>query len=470
MARLRTGAKTMITLRPTALLTLSIALCAAWSGHAHAAQYAENPFVFSVEVPPPGESSAGGIVVADVNGDGLRDYLVTVPGHIACYGNDGLKLWVKQTEVCVGGSSEREGLPGHHGPGVTAANVDTDKAVEVLYLTKDHSLHVVRGASGEEKWSVRLDSPEGTERWEHLIVANFRGKGDRDVLLQATNADGYRTGHFVAAFALKNLERGKTDPLWSRDDFMACAHNGARIADLDGDGRDEVLGGNILSPDGQVLTSIPLKGHIDSVFVYDVRPDLPGLEVVALEEGGGNRVFLYNKESVLWITDHENTEPQNAAVGEFDPASPGLEVWCRSRYNTHQIPFVFDSTGKLLTTYEMDNVAPEGWTDAGVETIWAIDWTGEPKRLAAAKERHTTGDVAVFDPISGAFVERFTDKADRLFVADVSGDWREELIILSGNELHIYHNPAPNPNPDHPSLWKTQAYQRSKMTWNYYSP
>lgn len=433
-------------------------------------QYDANPFEIVLGIPEPGEDSAGGIVAADVNQDGLLDYLVTVRGHAACYGHDGANLWTHRVDIRVGSSSEREGLPGHHGPGISASDIDGDGRTEVLYLTNDGILHVVDGADGTEQWTAQPSAPEGAERWEHLVVGDFRGEGDRDLLLQATNADGYRMGHYLAAFRLSDLQLGKTEAFWTRDDFVACAHNGARIADLDGDGRDEVLGGNIIGPDGAVHCEIPLKGHIDSVFVYDVRPDVPGLEVVALEEGGGNRVFLYSKDEVLWITDYQNSEPQNAAVGEFDPGRPGLEVWCRSRNNTHQQPFVFDARGALLNAYEMDDVAPPGWTAAGVETIWTIDWTGNSSQLAAAKERHTRGDVCVFEPVRGAFVNQLDEKADRLYVADVSGDWREELLVLSGNRLRIYHNAAPNPNPERARLWARPEYRRSKSTWNYYSP
>ncbi|MDJ0615336.1 MAG: hypothetical protein QNJ63_01100 [Calothrix sp. MO_192.B10] len=65
---------------------------------------------------------------------------------------------------------------------------------------------------------------------------------------------------------------------------------------------------------------------------------------------------------------------------------------------------------------------------------------------------------------------RFQEKADRLSVADVSGDWCEELIVINGNQLRIYNNPKPNPNRDRPRLWFQNHYRRSKMTWNYYSP
>ncbi|NJL55869.1 hypothetical protein HC928_12265 [bacterium] len=50
------------------------------------------------------------------------------------------------------------------------------------------------------------------------------------------------------------------------------------------------------------------------------------------------------------------------------------------------------------------------------------------------------------------------------------GDWREEVVVLNGDRLHIYQNPQPNPQPDRPLLWEQNAYRRSKMTWNYYNP
>lgn len=428
-----------------------------------------NPQIIQLDLPSE-DDRAGGLITADVDNDRQKDFIITKPNHIAVYTHSGQKLWTKQLNIQITGKAESKGLPGKHGAGVQVADIDGDRKTEVLFLTKDSTLHIIQADNGETKKTIQIKSPPNTERWEHLVIANFRGKGDRDLLLQTTNVEGYRMGRYIAVYSLDDLlQEKKPQPLWTRDDFLANAHSGVRVADLDGDGKDEILGGTIIGADGELLLTIPLKGHIDSLSIADVRPDIPGLEVVALEEGGGNRIFLYNRHRLIWETQYKHQEPQNAVVGDFDPDLPGLEIWCRSRYNERQKPFVFNAQGKLIANYEMHDVAPSDWTKRGVEVIFTIDWTGQSNQLAAAKERHKSGDIAIFEPLIGQFLHRFKEKADRLYVADVSGDWREELLVLNGNQLRIYSNPQPNPQPKKPQLWLFNHYRRNKMTGNYYN-
>lgn len=450
------------------LLVLSLA-CLAASSMVHCESPRKSVIRLDIDGPTHWNHSAGGIVVEDLDGDGRGDFLVTARGQLAAYRNDGEKLWSRRLDILVGRKSETEGLPGHHGPGVAAADVDGDGRAEVLFLTRDGAIHCVDGVTGSEKGTARPAAPKGAARWELAMVADFRGGGDRDVLLQATNEKGYRTGRFLAAYAYGDLIAGKA-PLWTFYDFASCAHNGARLADLDGDGRDEVLGEMILNSSGRVLAgAAKYRGHMDSVFVADVDPATPALEVVLLEEGS-NHVQLLGTRGVLWRAHHRNQEPQNAAVGRFRADGDEVVIWCRSRYAEHQKPFIFDSKGRLIGEYAMDDVAPEGWTSKGVEVIHTIDWTGERRQLACAKERHERGDVGVFDPLTGRFVEHIPEQADRLYVYDVRGDWREEIIVLSGNEIRIYENTSPNPRPEEKRLWKSRNYRRLKQCHNYYSP
>ena len=468
------------------ILVVGIAGCSSVQTCDNWPQYESNPFVIDLDVPASPDDK-GSIIVADLNNDGLKDYLVTVPGHIAAYDNGGGELWILKTDIRLSMDSEKFGLPGQHAPGIQAADVDDDGQIEVLFLTEDSTIHAVDGACGLEEWKGQPPVPEGAERWEHLVIASFRGKGDTDLLLQATNKDGYRMGRYLSAHAIDALQMGDYTALWQMSDFVACAHSAARVADLDADGRDEVIGGTLVSSEGKVLYRFPLTGHIDAIAVADVRPDIDGLEVVALEEGKRRaeqreRVFLAGVKGLIWQANHHNREPQDGAVGDFDPARPGLEIFCRNRVtglaakpiplekfppNGYQKPFVVDARGNVISDYSTGDVTPAGWTPMGLQVCQTIHWDGTAKPLVAVTERRQNGNVALFEAITGKFIHHLKEeKADRLYVADVSGDWREEIIILNGSQLHVYHNDAVNPDPDHDRLWNTSHYARSKMTWN----
>lgn len=67
------------------------------------------------------------------------------------------------TAVTVHYRSESQGLPGHHGPGVAAGDVDGDGKCEVIFLTKDGVLHFVEGATGKESANAKPPVPKRAE-------------------------------------------------------------------------------------------------------------------------------------------------------------------------------------------------------------------------------------------------------------------------------------------------------------------
>jgi len=432
---------------------------------------------------PRSTDSAGGIIAADLENTGRLGFLVTLRNFVGVYAFDGRPLWTSNDPIRVGSSLEREGGPGHHGAGIQAYDVDDDGRTEALYLLDDGRLVVRDAATGNVKWKVAPPpSPSGEAVWEYPVVANLRGEGPREIVLQASRTGGYRVARFLAAFAIEELrvDGPSARPLWTRDDYLGCNHTGVRVADINLDGRDEIIGAQIIDgATGRTLFELPdfphafnpeegWYSHLDAILVADVKPDRQGLEVVALEEKHPERVFLYDEKGLIWASHHRHQEPQNAAVGSFRHGDPGVQIWCRSRYNEGQKPFVFDAAGNVIFEYDLDDVAPEGWTSRGIERIEAIHWNGKHQH-AAGKERHRSGDICIWNPLTGEFVHHIKEQADRLYVADVLGDWREELIVLNGKELRIYWNDADNPNPGRQRLWRSNAYQRSKQNYNYYS-
>lgn len=453
----------------------------------------KNPLVIpvdsSLEVSSePGEprsvDSAGGLIAADLENSGELGFLVTLPNFVGAYSQKGQQLWLHGDPIRVGNSLEREGGPGHHGAGIQAYDIDQNGRTEVLYLLTNGTLRIRDGATGDLLWET-LPPPPGNREgvWEYPVVANLSGNHPGEIILQASHTPGYRRARYLAAFNLEELREMGSEamPLWIREDYAGCAHTGVRVADLDRDGHDEIVGAQIIDgatgEDLYVLDNFPVvanaeKGwmtHLDAILIGDVRPERPGLEVVGLEEGGPNRVFLYDEKGLIWETDYKNWEPQNSALGAFRLGDESLQLWCRSRFNRGQRPFVFDANGDLAFAYELKDFAPEGWTERGIERIEAIHWNGSFQH-AAGKERHCSGDVCLWDPLSGKFELHLKEQADRLYVADVLGDWREELVVLNGNEIRVYWNEEANPNPDRARLWESNAYLRSKQTYNYYSP
>lgn len=451
-------------------------------------EYAQNPFVIQLRQDPDQDKNdtAGGIALGELDGDGLLDYLFTTAESIGAYAHEGGALWVRQEPMRRGGASERVGLPGHFHPRCEAHDIDADGAAEVLFLRDDGELVWVDGRTGEvegvlDPWKPREDGKDLIAGWETFTVCNLRGTGDFDIIFQATPLEGpgsrrgQMRGKVLAAFAWGDW----AEPLWWTRRYWSPAHGPLRVADHDLDGRDEVVGITMIDDDGAIAPhwrytdhwNLEEHGsfHLDALATGDVLPERPGLETVLLEEGA-NAVSLVGPTTFFWRKVYRRQEPQNAAVGDFSLEHPGLEIWCRSRRQRHQKPWVLSAAGDVIATWDMDEKSPDGWTTEGVEVIWAIDWDGGPLHYAAAKERHREGDICIFQPVTGEFIRTWQDHAARILVADVAGDSREEIIVQAGKALKVYWNQSENPYPPKPRYWTRNHYRRAKTNYNYYSP
>lgn len=435
---------------------------------------------FNVEIE---DGGVGGFIVYDVDSDGDIDIIITEPGRIVAYDQSGTKMWRVNDNIHLPDPSsvEREGQPGHEGPGIFAGDVDNDNVVEVLYVDLDNHLVSINGQTGNVEKTISLPSVISYDNaWSIAIIANFRGQGDTDILLgteiNIRSSKPYLRTKKIAAYAYSELAaKGESaKALWTFDDYICPSHSQPRVADLDFDGHDEVVGGNIISHTGVELFRTDIGNsafpHIDSISIADIDPNLPGLECVAARElpYSNTHVYLYNKNGLIWKLQRVGTGGDKIQVGDYDPSIQGLEIWTRGEESEDMQ--VWDKDGNVLANYDFSStVNPSSWSDNGLESYHRCRWTGDDKEYMLVRERHKENpDVGIIDPLTASFLTIFGTDTKHCLAADITGDWREEVISLRRGEIVIYTNTDSNPNPEHPSLWSDSYYNKSHQNHNYY--
>ncbi len=392
------------------------------------------------------------------------DFVVTSDGHIGAYSNAGKRLWTRKTDIRL--------FPYTHHPSAIAGDMDGDRKQEVAYLTESKQVTILDGATGAVKKTLTgLGDPVA------MAIANLRGKGDRDIILQYSQTK------------LRAVKAEDGARLWEVGDYHGIEHSPLRQADLDGDGRDEVAGANIIDHDGTTMNKWDLGGiheSADSIVIGDIVPGYPIEVAIAEQRGGNSHTDVVNHREILFraLNPWNWEDPDKLAVGDFDPKRPGLEIYNRSSggdgtakrgreepYVEEEAPWVLDARGKLVSKYYVNDKKPEWWTGHGLEEICRIDWDGDAGDEIMGKERHKNGAGAIVDPITGDFRLVFRAKAVRAYAADVQGDYREEVILLDEDgHVMIFSNPDRNKNAAKPRYWTVQHYKRQKQNWNYYSP
>lgn len=409
-------------------------------------------------------ADGGGLFAHDVDRDGRMELIITSEGQIGAYEVGGARLWMREDNITL--------FPYYHHPSAIAGDLDADGAEEIAYLARGSRIRILDAASGEVKRTLNVPGEPVA-----IAVANLRGTGDCECIVQ------YSQTHIRAV----TLTDGAT--LWETQDYHGIEHSPLRQADLDGDGLDEIAGATIIDHDGSKMNAWDLGGayrNMDSIVIADILPGLP-LEVALAEQRGANsHTDVVNPDRIVFraLNPWDWEDPDKLAVGDFDLERPGLEIFNRSSggdgtarrgnkkpYRHEEAPWVLDAEGNVIGKYYVNDHKPDGWTGHGLEEICAIDWDGNRRQEIVGKERHTNGDAAIVDPLTGEFRKVFSTKAVRVYAADVRGDHREEVVIIDERGyVEIFWDAGPDPRPGTPSCWTHQHYRRQKQNWNYYSP
>ena len=227
------------------------------------------------------------------------------------------------------------------------------------------------------------------------------------------------------------------------------------IADVDWDGRDEIVFGSMVIDDNGKGLSTTGLGHGDAQHCSDFNPYVHGQEIYAcLEDNPGNnyRDATTSKIYHRFIADKDDGR---CMAGNFTNSFPG------STANSAR-----EGAISLVT-----NEAISGLVTDGVNQNMRIYWDGDllSETFNYVNGKNTEGCVAKYgswSPIytmTGSLTNNDT-KGTPCYQGDIFGDWREEVIMRTAdNNIRIYSTPTATTNRVY-SLWHDHQY-RNAMVW-----
>jgi len=211
-------------------------------------------------------------------------------------------------------------------------------------------------------------------------------------------------------------------------DYRGQGAHTLQVADVDGDGRDElIIGSACIDHDGRPLWTTGL-GHPDALYVADIDPDRPGLEIFfGIENRSKSKaVCLADARTgeLLWYFDGPTTHVHGQGMcADIIADKPGMECYAGESDGSQY--WLYSAQGELLSQEKLGGLAPPvAWWDDGEQKEILLD---------GAMRRYGGPPIT---PVEGRV----------LAIADVLGDWREELVVATSNELRIYTTTIPAKN------------------------
>ena len=428
------------------------------------------------------------INVGDLDGDGQYELVVkwypsngkdnsqagvTANTYLGAYKMDGTFLWIVDlgrnirsgahyTQHLVGdydsdGFAEvacktapgtKDGLGNFLSTGPAASDNDGTSYVnsDGYVLSGPEYLTIFNGKTGKEMATINYPVPRGN------VGSWGDSYGNRVDRFNSTNAylDGkkptmvFQRGYYTRLTLSAIDWNGRNLSVRWIFDSNNAGSTGARgqgnhslmAADIDGDGFDELIpGASAIDHDGKFMWATGF-GHGDANHIGDLDPASPGLEVWLVNEQTGSQPDHYMVRAsdgrVLWRNGSGHDNGRGMAA-DIDARYPGQEVWSSSvagAYRANGTQFTTSKPGstnfRIYWDGDLQDELPNGSSD---NTNNRIDkWNGNGTSSIFTLTGRTNNGT----------------KATPNIVADLFGDWREEIILHDGaNRLYIHTTTIP---------------------------
>ena len=284
----------------------------------------------------------------------------------------------------------------------------------------------------------------------------------------ALTCRGYYSRTCIAAYDVVG-EKLKERWYFTSDDEENWGYGGQgfhnlRVGDVDFDGKDELIYGHMcVDHDGKGLWTTGY-GHGDALHLIQASPETRGLQVWTCHEAGPYGVSLIDGQSgktLLRRLGPMDTGSCNAL--DVDPKAPGIELFS----GTHCGIF----SAKTLQQYH--NPKPKPTSNYYDSLRFGIWWKGD-----MARQTYSGGDkiheYTVKGRVSttvwegnGEATSNHSTKGCPVLIADIFGDWREELLLRrkDSKAIRVYMSPEPTEYRFH-TFWEDPVYRISVLTQN----
>lgn len=250
---------------------------------------------------------------------------------------------------------------------------------------------------------------------------------------------GYYTRTVLAAW---NWRDGELSHVWTFDSdaspetgkYRGQGYHSVSVADVDNDGKDEIIyGACAIDDDGSGLYSTGL-GHGDAMHLTDIDPEREGLELFGIHERPRHEFGANLRDAatgeVLWGLELE--DPGRGLAIDIDPRFPGLECW------TNDSDGLYSSQGERISSAKPRSCNMVIWWDGDLLRE-LLD--GGRSGAFIGKWDYERGEIdRLLDGAEYDCVTNNGSKANPCLSADIFGDWREEVIwrTRDDSELRIF--------------------------------
>ena len=218
------------------------------------------------------------------------------------------------------------------------------------------------------------------------------------------------------------------------------------IADVDWDGRDEIVWGSMVIDDNGMGLSTTGLGHGDAQHIGDFNPYIHGQEMFACNEDNPSNNYRDATTSKIYYRKTDTNDDGRCLAGNFYNDFPGAVG-----HSAHDTP---------ISTVTNDHVSTN---TNGLSMNFRIYWDGDLLEECFNNTEVTKPGVGTIATFLGAYSNNGT-KATPCYQGDIFGDWREEVIERTAdNNIRIYTTNEPTKWRNY-SLWYDHQY-RNGMVW-----